>query len=63
MGHITYYLHLENDAWHPVLFSPNNVLMLIGCVMQDVGVTATTWDMYDTYKLVDDLAAKGKYQH
>ena len=28
-------------------------------VLQDVGCTATTWDMYDTYKKADDDKKKG----
>ena len=30
-------------------------------IFQDIGVTATTWDMYDTYKLVAEMEAKGKF--
>ena len=30
-------------------------------IFQDVGVNASTWDMYDTYKIVKDIEIQGDY--
>ena len=29
------------------------------CTLQDVGISASTWDMYDTYKMVQEAELKG----